>query len=641
MDVRYVLAGIAFVVLVTATGFTVDPHGERDVEPVSFDSTLTMGLTGVDVEEAQERNLSIPRAEVFFSQYEYVVGYYGIESVATHLRGPRTAEQFGEPVGVLVADYAGTDPALNENGFLIERNSLGGGWVSARSAVFVVDSRAKTPGGSAIVPFSERRAAQAFTDRYGGRVVDWASVQSRSADRTPPETRMERITANRSQWADRQVATTASLRDRPVSVVVGEGEGTRSPAVEHAPTLSAAIERAPANTTVRLPPGSYDGNVTVDKPLTIAGAGTGTHVRGDRSGTVISVTADRVAVTDVRIGGTGSTGARPTANASGGEWDQFVRLAYGRGDSTIRFVNSTGSLVAGVQIETRANGVLVRGGRGLVVRDSRIEGPPEWQDGFMGVLAMFDPVVVQNVTFEGGRDGVYTHRTDGVVVRDSRMTGLRFGVHEMYTSGALVRNNTIRRASTGVIVMTRPRANVLRGNEVRDSEAGLIVAGSASFVAENVVTDNDVGIGMGAARSYVARNVVVNNGIGLRADLLLPSLTVTENDVVGNDQQAEVNMGPVRIWTADGRGNYWGRLPGVDADDDGTIDDSYRPTGAVDATVRRSEGGFTLRESPAVTLLRSVRDRLPGLRASGVVDTAPLTEPARPDALAREMESRP
>jgi nitrous oxidase accessory protein NosD len=631
MDVKYVLAGIAFVVLLTATGFTVDPHGERDVEPVSFDSTLTMGMTGVDVQEAQERNLSIPRAEAFFSQYEYVVGYYGIESAATHLRGPRTTEQFGEPVGVLVTDYAGTDPALNENGFLIERNSLGGGWVSARNAVFVVDSRAKTPGGPALVPFGEQDAAESFAARYGGRVVDWASVQSRTVDRTPPETRMDRITANRSGWADRQVATTASLRDRPVSVVVGDD----------APTLAAAIERAPANTTVRLPPGTYEGNVTVDKPLTLAGAGTQTHVRGDRNGTVLSVTAERVAVTDLRISGTGSTGARSIANASGGEWDQFVRLAYGRGDSALQFVDGTGSLVAGVHIETRANGVLVRGGRGLVVRDSRIVGPPEWEDGFMGVLAMFDPVVVQNVTFEGGRDGVYTHRADGIVVRDSRMTDLRYGVHEMYTSEALIRNNTMREASTGVIVMTRPRANVLRGNDVRDSEAGLIVAGSASFVVGNVVTDTEVGLGMGTARSYVARNVVVDNGIGIRADLLLPSLTVTENDIVANDQQAEADMGPVRIWTANGRGNYWGRLPGADADGDGTIDDSYRPTGAVDAAVLTSEGGFTLRESPAVTLLRSVRDSLPGLRASGVVDTAPLGDPARPNALARVTERRP
>ncbi|WP_424019135.1 NosD domain-containing protein [Halorientalis pallida] len=631
MDVKYVLAGIGFVVLVTATGFTVDPHGEREVEPVSFDSTLTMGMTGVDVEEAQERNLSIPRAEVFFSQYEYVVGYYGIEAVATHLRGPRTTEQFGEPVGVLVTDYAGTDPSLNENGFLIERNSLGGGWVSAREASFVVDSRARTPGGPAIVPFGDRGAARSFADRYGGQVVDWAGVQSRTAERTPPETQMDRITANRSRWADRRVDTTARLRDRPVSVVVGED----------APTLAAAVDQAPANTTVRLPPGTYDGNVTVDKPLTLVGAGPETHVRGDREGTVLSVTAERVAVTDLRISGVGSTGARSFGDASGGEWDQFVRLAYGRGDSAIRFVDGTGSLVANVHIETRANGVLVRGGRGLVVRDSRVEGPPEWEDGFMGVLAMFDPVVVQNVTFEGGRDGVYTHRANGIVVRDSRMTGLRFGVHEMYTSGALIRNNTVRQASTGVIVMTRPRGNVLRGNDVRASEAGLIVAGSASFVAENVVANNEVGLGMAAARSYVAHNVVVDNGIGIRADLLLPSLTVTGNDVVGNDQQAEADMGPVRIWTADGRGNYWGRLPGTDADGDGTLDESYRPTGAVDAALLTAEGSLALRESPAVTLLRSVRDRLPGLRSSGVVDTAPLTEPARPDTLARVNGSRP
>ncbi|WP_336003212.1 NosD domain-containing protein [Halorientalis halophila] len=629
IDVRYVLAALAFVVLLTATGFAVDPDAGRDVEPVSFDETLTMGMTGVDVQEARARNLSIPQGEVFFSRYEYVVGYYGIDSVVAHLQDSRTTQQFGEPAGVLVSDYVGNDPALNEQDFLIERNSIAGGWVSAREAWFVVDSRARTPGGPAVVPFSERAAAQSFADRYDGRVLDWEAVRDRRVDRPSPTTRMDRITENRSEWADRQVSTTESLRERPVSVVVGED----------APTLAAAVERAPANTTVRLPPGTYDGNVTVDKPLTLAGAGPETHVRGRFSGTVITATAPRVAVTDLRISGTGSTGARSLANVSGGEWDQFIRVAYGRGDAAIQFENGTGSLVAGVEIRTRANGVLVRGGRGLVVRDSRIVGPGEWEDGFMGVLAMFDPVVVQNVTFEGGRDAVYTHRAHGVVVRDSRMTDLRYGVHEMYTSRALVRNNSIRGTRTGVIVMTRPHLNVLRGNDVRESDAGLIVAGSASFVTDNVLTDNGVGIGIGAPRSYLSRNVVADNGIGIRDDLLLPSLTVTENDVVGNGRQVDADMGPFRVYTAAGRGNYWGRLPGVA--EDGTIDAAYRPTGAVDATVLSAEGGLTLRESPAVALLRSVQDRLPGLRTSGVLDTAPLAEPVRPNTLERVNGSEP
>ncbi|AQL44314.1 hypothetical protein BV210_17025 [Halorientalis sp. IM1011] len=629
IDVRYVLAGLAFVVLVTATGFSVDPDAGRDVEPVSFDETLTMGMTGVDVQEAEARALSIPRVEVFFSQYEYVVGYYGIDSAVEHLRGPRTTEQFGEPFGVLVSDYTGNDPALNENGFLIERNSIAGGWVSVEEASFVVDSRARTPGGPAVVPFSDRDTAETFADRYDGRVVDWETLRARDVDRQSPTTLMDRTTTNRSEWADRQLETTAALRDRPVSVVVGED----------APTLSAAIERAPANTTVRLPPGTYDGNVTIEKSLTLAGSGSETHVRGDGSGTVISATAPRVAVTDLRVSGSGSVGSRPAQNESVGGWDQFVRVAYGRGDAAIRFVNGTSSLVSGVEIRSRANGVLVRGGRGLVVRDSRIVGPSNWRDGFMGVLAMMDPVVVQNVTFEGGRDAVYTHRAHGIVIRDSRMTGMRYGVHEMYTSRALVRNNTVRDSLAGVIVMTRPQRNVLRGNDVRDSRAGLIVSGSASFVADNLVADNTVGIGIGAPRSLLTRNVVVDNEIGIRDDPLLPSLTVTENDIVGNERPAEADLGPFRVYTADGRGNYWGRLPGTS--DGGTMTAPYRPTGPVDGVLLTTEGGLALREAPAMQLVRSVQSRLPGLRSSGVVDTAPLAEPVRPDALERVNGSQP
>jgi nitrous oxidase accessory protein NosD len=438
-----------------------------------------------------------------------------------------------------------------------------------------------------------------------------------------PAAARDEIVENRTRWADEQVAATATLRDRPVSVVVGED----------APTLAAAVERAPPNTTVRLPAGTYAANLTVDKPVTIRGVGPETRVEGPGTGTVLRVTHPRVAVADLGIAGVGPNGSRSIADVESEEWDARVRVAYGTGDAAIRFDNATRSLVDGVAIDTPATGVLIRYSEGVVVRDSVVRGSDTPTEGFMGTLAMYEPVVVQNTTFRGGRDGVYTHRAPGIVIRDNRMLGMRYGVHEMYTSRALVANNTVRDTQTGIIVMTRPRGNVLLGNDIRDTDQGVSISGSASFVTGNTIADNEIGLSIGATRSLVSGNVVAGNGLGVRSDTLMPSTEVVRNDIVGNDEQVDAGRGPTRVWTRE-RGNYWGDLPGRDRDGDGTLDAAYYPTDPLDSSLTRADGTLTLRESPAVGMLRSVQNTVPGLRASDVVDRAPLTAPVHPDRIA-------
>lgn len=52
-------------------------------------------------------------------------------------------------------------------------------WVEARSALFVIESRAKGGmGGDEAVPFSERSAAEKFVGENGGRIVSFADVPS-------------------------------------------------------------------------------------------------------------------------------------------------------------------------------------------------------------------------------------------------------------------------------------------------------------------------------------------------------------------------------------------------------------------------------------------------------------------------------
>ncbi|CCQ32429.1 Copper-binding periplasmic protein [Halorhabdus tiamatea SARL4B] len=619
MRVTLVLAALAVVLSGASLAFAIDPGASASARPVPFSDTLATGMTGVDVQQARAGGAEIPRVEVFYSQYEYVVGYYGVASAVDATDRETTTRQFGRPLAIYVSDYSGAGPRLTDDKSLTVASDPAVGWVRASEAAFVVDSEARTPGGPAIVPFSDAADARDFAKRYGGTVRDWTELEPREDE--PRASWLREAANDRTAWADRTVRQRRPLLDRPVSITVGED----------VPTLAGAVDAAPPNTTVRLPPGTYDGNVTVETSVTIRGAGERTRIVGD-NGTAIRVSAPEVGLANLSITDVGesNTGDPVDAAETAGEWDESVRTTYGYGDAAVVFDGANRSLLARVHVETPASGAIVRDSDGVVVENVSINGTADWQDGFMGVLAMDARIVVQDSTFTGGRDAVYTHHADGLVVRDNRMTGMRFGVHEMYTSGTLVRNNTARDTDIGVVVMTRPRSNVLLDNRVSASDVGISVGGSTSLVANNTLVANRYGMDLGAQRSTFAYNVLAGNDVGLRTGTIVPTNRVTGNDVIDNDRYVSTGRGPVRVWTA----NYWGTIPGRDADADGRIDRAFRPTGPVDSAVDRSTGAATLSTSPAVTILRRFEAAVPGLRSANVIDDEPRLVPVQSEKIA-------
>ena len=645
---------VALALLLAGTGLAVDPGGGEELSPVPFDRTLTTGLTGVDVERARASGHVIPRGQVFYSQYEYVVGYYGTDALVAGVTDSRQTSQFGQPLAVFVTDLGGTDPRLTEDGYLTLPNDTTPGWTRAEDAWFVVGTPARTPAGPTTVPFADRGAARSFAAAHDGRVVDWTTLQDRladdgaAADHRPP-------VADRQRWADRAVERARESRDRPVSTVVGtdpeavaaatdrlSASTNRSPTPvvlgEDAPTLDAVLDDAPANTTVRLLPGRYDANLTIPKPLTVAGSGTDTVLDGGGNGTVVTVDAPAAAVTDLRIVGVGTANTGDVESEDASAWDRHIRLGYGHGDAAIRLRDANRSLIERVDVETPSNGIVALDSDGAVVRAVAVNGTAGF-DGSMSVLPMYSRLVVEDSHFDGGRDAVYAHYADGMVVRDNRVENLRYGVHGMFTSDVLVANNTIHDVHTGVNVMSRPTGNALVGNRVNDSSVGVVTAGSASYVTGNVLADNEVGLSIGTARSTYRANTVVDNEVGVRSTTTLPTNDVFENDVVGNDRPVSPGLATLEQWAVDGRGNYWGPVPGVDRDGDGVVDRAYDPTDAVARSARHSPVANALAHSPAAKLFDQFQGAAPGLRRPSVVDPAPLADPVAPDRLRTENDS--
>ncbi|MFC6730497.1 nitrous oxide reductase accessory protein NosL, partial [Natronoarchaeum mannanilyticum] len=181
MEARHVVA-VALLVALAAAGpfvYDVSPDDGGQVEPVAFDRTESVGVPDSAVKRAQRSALEIPKAEVFYSEYRYPVGYYGVESLVASLQSDNR-RSLGEPLAVYVSDFSGTNATLTAERNLRIGEDRSVGWVSAADAYFVVDSDAAIPTREdAVVPFSERRDAAAFAGRYGGEVRRWTDVRTR------------------------------------------------------------------------------------------------------------------------------------------------------------------------------------------------------------------------------------------------------------------------------------------------------------------------------------------------------------------------------------------------------------------------------------------------------------------------------
>ena len=558
MQTRLAVLGVVVVLIVGSVPFAVGVSPDRKAGAVDFEDTVSVGLSEGVVREAQRSSLVLPKAQVFYSQYRYPVGYYGISSLVTDLQ--TGAERgLGRPLQIYVTDFSGEPIQLDSDGTLQLSKARKAGWVRASEAFFVVDSRARVPTRDSVaVPFSTRTSAAAFASEYNGRVVRWDDVRTRDADSVGHTTaEWEQIVDRRKTRTDSVVASRRALLDRPVSVVVGKD----------VPTLAAALRSAPSNTTIRVPAGTYSlSNVTVTKPVTIRGAGQNrTHLAGDGNGTVMTVTAPRTAVENLSLSGVGPV--RSGNNVSAGavsvnktSWNYNMRKVHGYGDAAIVFDTAGRSLVSQVQINTTPNGIIARDSPNVTISNLTSYGTKRWDEGFLGVAAIGSSVVVQDSAFYGGKVGVFALDVDDLVVRDSRMEGMMLGVFNLYGRNLLISDNRVEDTGYGIYVEMRSSETAVVDNSVQRSNNGVIVAGTENYVSGNVLTQNRAGLLVEGHYSLYRRNVLAYNRVGLRSLTLLPTNTVTDNDVVQNGKPVTTSAYDiVHVW----RGNYWSSAPGV------------------------------------------------------------------------------
>jgi nitrous oxidase accessory protein len=332
--------------------------------------------------------------------------------------------------------------------------------------------------------------------------------------------------------------------------------------------LQALIDATGPGATLELTPGTYEGGVTIERPITIKGLDWPV-VDAGANGSVFTVNSPDVAIEGLVITNTG--------------------ISLDREDAGISSDGSPRLIVKGNRFEDVLFGVFLRTSPNAQVVDN-IVGAKQLEPGRRGdgIRLWESPdSLVQGNTIVGGRDTVLWF-SNGVKVLDNYVADGRYGLHFMYSDGAVVEGNRLERNSVGLFLMYS-RDLVLRNNVMAENNGpsgygvGLkdmdgVVATGNRFIGNRAGLYLDNSPWSYDGHQTFENNVFAYNDVGV---LFQPSVKrnhFTGNAFIDNGEQVGVTGTGTfsgNAWTVDGVGNYWSDFAGYDADGDGVGDVSY------------------------------------------------------------------
>jgi nitrous oxidase accessory protein len=399
-------------------------------------------------------------------------------------------------------------------------------------------------------------------------------------------------------------------------------------------TLQEQIDAAARGDTLRVEAGVHAGPIVINKSLTLFGE-RGAEIRGNGSGKVVTIAADDVTLSELRITGSGLqlsdddaavfvTGNRAKIDnnvIADSLHGVYLKKVFGAQILNNRIEGKTTLAVSGEPVE-KAIGSSTENCDTTLVANRRGNGIHQWN---------CEGNLIRGNDISDTRDGIYFSFTNNSRVENNLVHHVRYGLHYMYSDGNVFENNTFSENAAGAAIMFSKEL-VVRGNRFINNRGhrayGLIFQSSdRSRLEQNEIAENAVGLSFNQCNeNEIVGNRVTQNYIGLRFGSNSDGNRFTENIFVRNLHPVETGASDVSgsRWAVNGVGNFWDGALALDLDRDGINDLPHRELDLFGVLRRDFPAIAFLSDSPALNLLRFAHQRavLPG--TSYIEDPAPL-----------------
>jgi nitrous oxidase accessory protein len=384
----------------------------------------------------------------------------------------------------------------------------------------------------------------------------------------------------------------------------------RAPARDASP-LQARIDAAQPGDRIDVEPGTYTGDLYIDRPLTIVGHGRPRLV-GSGFRSVVMVRADHVTFDGFDIDG-----------REGGSLSD---------DSSGIHVSGHFAHIARCRVMRSLFGVYLFAADGAWIDQTTVEGilgktPGEQGSGIHSWNTRRFRLTDNVIRYS--RDGFYLQASsDGFILRN-RVSDVRYGLHYMFSDRNVFEDNVFERGAAGAALMYSKDLQFRRNSFIHNrgfASAGLLLKSCDRVTAEdNLIADNARGIFLEGSRfNTFTRTLIAESDFAL---VIFDS--ATKNRFEGNSFVG--NLSPLML---SGRrtdtvfdGNYWSDDTGLDLDGDGRRDDPYRLSNIFDHLRGNLSAADLVARSLGARALAAAERGFPVLRPIPVLDERPLARP--------------
>jgi nitrous oxidase accessory protein len=378
-------------------------------------------------------------------------------------------------------------------------------------------------------------------------------------------------------------------------------------------SLQARVDSAAPGTIIDVGPGTYEGDVVINRPIRLRGTGW-PRLIGTGADSVLRIRADDVIVEGFEIDGRG-----------GGD--------LGRDSSGIH-VTGRRVVIRRCRIANTLFGIYLREAHDAIVEGCTVRGMPGKDAGEKGSgihVWNTERFHLSGNDVRDVRDGFYIQSSHHGTISHNEARDLRYGLHYMFSDDNTFTDNLFENGAAGAALMYSRRIVFRRNRFTRNrgfASVGLLFKTCEDVVAEhNLIADNARGVFLeGSTRIDIRGNVIA----GSDTAIVLYGSTV-ESRFEGNSFVG--NLSPLLLVgrRTDTRfdGNYWSAHEALDLDGDGRADQKYRLSSVFDHFRANLTAADLLSQGVAATALAVAERAFPVLDPVPVEDRAPLAHPPR------------
>ena len=354
------------------------------------------------------------------------------------------------------------------------------------------------------------------------------------------------------------------------------------------------VDKAPAGSVLKPPPGIYSGPVVINKPLIIDGQNQVTIDAGDR-GTVMSLNGGNSALRRIRLTGSGDS--------------------HDTDDSCLD-VRGHNNMIEDVVVDNCLFGIDLKQANNNIVRGNKISS----KDLDLGVrgdglrLWYSNNNMIEKNEIIDSRDMVawYSHKN---TFRDNLGRRSRYSIHFMFANDNIVERNAFYDNAVGIYFMYT-EGGVARDNIISHATGSTGMGVGFKEASGTIIENNEIiycGIGIGSDLSpfqpdstiEIRGNRFAYNGIGILFNSETGHNNMIDNIFEGNLTQVSYgghgdnNNSPKNVWI----GNYWDDYQGFDKNGDGIGDKTHELYAYADQIWMDLPVARFFRSSPVMELL--------------------------------------